>query len=47
MSFNKIKSLSNSREDIISALKDSNVVEFNYDNTKIRKKNLVSEFMQK
>jgi hypothetical protein len=47
MGFNKLRSLTNSKEDIKSALKDSNFVEFNSDGTKIRKKNIVKEFLNK
>jgi len=45
MSFNKLKILTNRREEIILALKDSNVVEFSEDKMKIRKKNIIKEFL--
>ena len=45
MGFNKLKVLTNKREEVILALKDSDIVEFNEDNTKIRKKNIVKEFL--
>ena len=47
MGFNKIKSLSNNKEDIINALKDSNIVEFNSDFTKIKKKIIIQEFLDR
>lgn len=45
MGFNKLKSLTNDKETIIVALKDSQIVELNDDKTKIRKKNLQKEFL--
>ncbi len=46
MAFNKIKTLTNNVKDIITALKDSQLVEFNQDYTKLRKKNLIKEFIK-
>jgi hypothetical protein len=45
MGFNKIKSLSTDKNIFFEALKDSDFVEFNADQTKIRKKNLKKEFL--
>ena len=38
MGFNRVKTLTDSQDDIISALKDSTIVEFDEDKIKIRKK---------
>ena len=46
MAFNKIKTLTNNFKDVISALKDSQLVEFSSDCTKIRKKNINKEFIK-
>ncbi len=45
MGFNKIKTLTNKKQDIVEALKDSNIAEFNEGFDMIRKKNIVSEFI--
>lgn len=43
MGFNKIRSMTTNKNDMIEALKDSNMVEFNEEKTKIRKKNIIKE----
>jgi len=45
MGFNKIKSITDKPEDIFNALKDSEYVEFNEYQNKIRKKNIRKEFL--
>ena len=45
MGFNKLKSLTSDSKNIIEALKDSTVVEFNSDLNKIRKKYIKNEFL--
>jgi len=45
MAFNKIKTLTNKKQDIIEALNDSNVIEFSENFEMIRKKKIIKEFI--
>ena len=45
MAFNKIKTLTNKKQDIIEALNDSNVIEFSENFEMIKKKNIIKEFI--